>query len=143
MEKAKRNQNIGIVIGIALGFTLSGFLVQRFILNTPSFEKVMVQGASEINKSCPMMVDKETRMDNAVAMPGNIFQYNYTLINYDRTSIDTSILKQSIEPVILNNIKTNPQMKQFREHKTTLAYNYVDRNGVFVVRILATPERYN
>ncbi len=143
MEKAIRNKNIGLVIGIVFGSTLSGFLVQRFVFNTPSFDKVMVQGASEINKTCPMMVDKETRMDNAVAMPGNIFQYNYTLINYDRASIDTSILKQSMEPVILNNIKTSPLMKQFREHKTTLAYNYVDRNGVFVVRILATPERYN
>ncbi len=34
--------------------------------------------ASEINKSCPMMIDKETQFDNALAMPGKVFQYNYT-----------------------------------------------------------------
>jgi hypothetical protein len=36
--------------------------------------------ANELNKSCLMMVDQDTRLDNAVALPENVFQYNYTLI---------------------------------------------------------------
>ena len=27
------------------------------------------------------MVDNATRLDNAIALPGNTFQYNYTIVN--------------------------------------------------------------
>lgn len=141
MEKSEKNI-IAIVIATFFAFALIGFLVQAFILK-PSFNKIMIRAANEINKNAPIMVDKETRMDNVVAFPGNFFQYNYRLINYDRAAIDTTLFKQSIEPNILNNIKTNPQMKLFREHRATLAYNYVDKNGVFIVRMVFTPDRYN
>lgn len=37
-----------------------------------SFAKVMSQSANELNKSCPMMVDKDTRLDNAIAIDDKI-----------------------------------------------------------------------
>ncbi|ACU59988.1 hypothetical protein [Chitinophaga pinensis] len=142
MEKTKRN-NLLIVIGVVLGTTVGGWLGQKLVFVNPSFEKTMNQAANEINKKCPLLVDKETRIDNAVVLPGNVFQYNYTLVNFDRAAIDTTLLKQSIEPTILNNIKTNPLMAELRNHKTTIAYNYVDKKGIFIVRMVFTAERYN
>lgn len=102
----------------------------------------MMQAASQINQSCPIMVDQETRLDNAVAMPGKIFQYNYTLVNLAKDSINISGLESYIKPMILNNVKTNPDMKSFRDNKITMTYTYKDKYGVFITRIDITPEMY-
>lgn len=134
---------IGAITGSVIGTILVGFIVQKFVFRPPSFDKVMMLAASEINKGCPMMVDKETRIDNAVALPGNLFQYNYTLINYERAAIDTTALKQAIVAGIINNVRTNPMMKQFRDHQSTIGYNYSDKNGVYIMRLLITPQQYN
>ena len=48
----------------------------------------MMAAASELNKSCPMMVDQDTRLDNAIALPENVFQYNYTLVNLTKDELD-------------------------------------------------------
>ena len=98
--------------------------------------------ANELNKTCPMMVDSETRLDNASVLPGNIFQYNYTIVNYVKDSLDAGALQASIQPNMLNQIKTNPDLKLFRDNDVTLAYNYVDKNGVFILKLSFGPEDY-
>ena len=102
----------------------------------------MVEVASEINKSCPMMIDQVTRLDNAIALPGNSIQYNYTLINIEAADISADSLKKYMEPGIINGIKTNPDLKIYRDKKTTMVYNYRDKNGVFLMRFSVTPEMY-
>jgi hypothetical protein len=102
----------------------------------------MMMAASELNKSCPIMVDKVTRLDNAVALPDNVFQYNYTLVGFDKSQVDEATIRKAIEPGLFNNVRTNPDLKVYREHKTTLAYNYRDKNGSFILKILVTPDLY-
>lgn len=98
--------------------------------------------ANELNKTCPMMVDSETRLDNATVLPGKVFQYNYTIINYVKDSIDPVSFEQSLRPNMLNQIKTNPELKLFRDNEVTLAYSYVDKNGVFIIKMSFTPADY-
>ncbi|MBF0647375.1 hypothetical protein IR083_00890 [Dysgonomonas sp. GY75] len=64
----------------------------------------MMEAAGELNKSCPVMVDEETRFDNAIAMPNKTFQYNYTLLNFEKESTDTILVKNALEPSILNSV---------------------------------------
>jgi hypothetical protein len=88
------------------------------------------------------MVDSETRLDNAISLPKNIFQYNYTLINVDKASVDTVEMRNFLEPTITNFVKTNPQMKFQRDHETTMNYYYKDKAGAFLITISVTPEKY-
>lgn len=134
-------QFLGILIGMA-AFGLSYWGVHQLFFKPPSFDKVMVEVASEINKSCPMMIDQVTRLDNAIALPGNSIQYNYTLINIEAADISADSLKKYMEPGIINGIKTNPDLKIYRDKKTTMVYNYRDKNGVFLMRFSVTPEMY-
>jgi hypothetical protein len=115
--------------------------LSRFFKN-PTLDKAMMEMASEINKSCPFMVDEETRLDNTIALPNNIFQYNYTLINVEKKSIDIDNVKKYLEPVIIKSLKTSPQMKEMRENKTTVNYFYRDKAGVFLFIISITPNKY-
>lgn len=132
-----RNTILGIVAG-----AIAYFAVQHFIFKAPSVDKVMMNAASELNKTCPIMIDQETRLDNALAMPNKAFQYNYTLINLDESEVNVDTLKKYIEPFIVNSIKTNPDMKMFRDNKVTMIYYYCDKDGDFVYKLSITPDMY-
>jgi len=137
----KKKKAIGAVVGV-LAFFASYFAVQYFFFSQPTFDKVMMAAASEINKSCPIMVDQETRLDNAIALPENSLQYNYSLINMESADVNPEELKTYIEPGIVNLVKTSPDMKIYRENKTTIIYNYRDKKGVFILKLTVTPEMY-
>jgi len=132
---------IGSILGIIF-FGLSYFLIQQFFFKSPSFDKVMMTAASELNKTCPLMVDQYTRLDNAIALPENSFQYNYTLINMDKSEVSIDTAKKYLLPNIINNVKTNPDLKIYRDNKTTMIYNYKDKNGVFIFKFSITPDMY-
>jgi len=96
-DKNKRKKTIGTIVGI-LAFGLSSFAVKQIFFKPVSFDKAMMEAASELNKTCPIMVDKETRLDNTVAMPDNVFQYNYTLVNLEKSQINIDTIKKYVEP---------------------------------------------
>ena len=73
------------VIGAIVGRSFYCILCSSTTLfKPPTFDKQMMKTASEINKSCPIMVDAETRLDNTVALPNKTIQYNYTLVNIEK-----------------------------------------------------------
>lgn len=88
------------------------------------------------------MLDAETRLDSAAAMPNTTFAYYYTLVNYARGSIDTAKLRSSLTPGIRNNIKTAPAMKGLRDIDCTFLYTYMDKNGSDMLSIMISPEDY-
>lgn len=98
--------------------------------------------ASEMNKLCPFMVDKDTRLDNTVGGIGKNFTYNYTLVNYTAEQIQIDQLVSVMKPRMVNMVKTNPDMKEFRKNKITIIYSYKDKNGRFLKNIEITPNDY-
>jgi len=117
----KKKKIVELIVG-AIFFGVSYFAVQQLFFKPPSLDKAMMEMVSEINKSCPIMIDQETRLDNAITLPKNIFQYNYTLVNIEKATTDTVEMRKFLEPIIINNMKTNPQRKCQRDHQTPLNY---------------------
>jgi hypothetical protein len=135
---------ISFALAFAIFYGIGQFGGEKIadLFRKPAFEKALMESASEINKSCPIMVDNATRLDNAIALPGKIFQYNYTLVSMVKDSINIDDLKNYLEPVITNQVKTNPDMKGFRDNKTTVNYYYKDKTGVYLFTISVKPEQY-
>jgi len=142
IKKKKRSEKITATIVGTVVFFLTYYAVQYFFFQPPSYDKAMMSAASEINKTCPVMVDAETRLDNTIALPGNVFQYNYTLVKIDKANADTLSMKNYLEPTITNVVKTNPQMKFQRDHNTTMNYYYKDKNGLYLFIVTVTPNKY-
>lgn len=144
IQPSKKNFTKFLLPTIAgiFSFLISYFAIDHFFFKAQSFDKVMLSIADEINKNCPFMVDAETRLDNTIAIPPNSFQYNYTLVNKTREMIDTLEVKKNLEPYIINNIRTNPEMKLQRDKKIDIIYYYKDKNGNYLFMICATPEKY-
>ena len=108
----------------------------------PALNSELVSLAEEANKTMPQTIDKETRLDKMVAQPNDTLEYQYTLINVAKADVDLAVMKKTAEPSILENVKTNPDLKYFRDKKITLTYSYKDKNGADLFKIEATPATY-
>jgi hypothetical protein len=113
-----------------------------FLFNTSSPDKDVLKFVKEMNKTCPSMVDAETRLDKVSALAENSLQFDYTLIYRYRDSVAIGNLKQYMEPVILNKIKTSPALSRYLSKNLTWIYSYNDRNGDFIFKITYTPEQF-
>lgn len=145
--KSKRKKTltiIGIVLGIivvGVGYRVVGYYVVNKLL-TPAFDQQMMVMASEINKTCPLMVDAATQLDNTICLPNKTFQYNYTLVGVDKNQVDTNELKDILEPTIISQLQSNPQMQAFRDNYVTINYLYRDKTGAYLAMITISPEEY-
>jgi hypothetical protein len=134
----------GIAVALVLCAILAVFVFRSFtrVGGSSSFEETLAQAAAQANKSLPMMIDKETRLDATAAEEGKRFIYTYTLVNYERGHVDTSMLRRSIRPTLVENYKTNEQMKGFREEHVELHYRYYDKNGEPLMEIVVSPSDF-
>ena len=140
-EKGTSGKGLLRTIIIVVVVVLAGALMKQFF-KSPSFEQVMLQAANEMNKSCPTMIDSETRLDSATVILPKIFQYNYTLINYEKEELDILELENMLEQSIVNSVRISPEMKDFRDNKVVINFYYNDKNGDYLLHISVSPEQY-
>ena len=132
---------IETILGIVL-FSMASFLVKQYLSKPPSLYKELMEIASEVNKTLPIMIDRETQLDNTISKSPNVFQYNHSLINFEKENLDVLELKNELEPKILNTVRTNPNLQYFRDKDVVINYYYKDKNGMFLLEITVTPEQY-
>ncbi len=94
-----------------------------------------------INKQCPIMIDEITRLDScSIADNGSSVSYFYTITNMD--GFDKSVFKESIKEILVQAVKTNPDMKILRTAKMSINYKYSDPKGGEIVAVQVTPKDY-
>lgn len=141
-EKPKKKMPLASLLGIIFGILLFVGVSQYFLRPTLDIDETLAVVASEINKNCPMYIDQELRMDNTMAMPNKTLQYNYTIVNYAIEELNLEVVESTLFTGILENIQTNPDMKEMRDAKVSFSYYYKDKNGVYVTKYVVTPEMY-
>ncbi len=95
-----------------------------------NIDQAIVATSSQLNKNLPMMVDKETRLDNTMAGPDKTIIYRYTLVNMSAADVPKDKLVTAIRPRVVATYKTNDSMKDFRNNGVTMQYQYFDKGGV-------------
>jgi len=146
-RKDKTNYKKTIIITISVVVIIAGFMIglkmaDIFYKSETSIDKQLMNTAKEINKSCPIYIDKDTRLDNTISGPGKTLAYNYTLVNLQVNEVDIEALKGYIRPRILNIIKTLPEMKDMRENGVTFIYRYSYKNSIYAFDLKITPNDY-
>src|ERR1035437_46692 len=86
--------------------------IQKIFFNGPASDKEVKKFVKVMNKTCPTMVDPETRLDKVLAFADNNLQFNYTLIHKLKDSIPIARLKSYLEPVIINKIKNSGSLRK-------------------------------
>ena len=146
MQTGKNKMNTKSIIIIALaaviGSFFGGYIFNGLTGRSNVFDKALVEAANQINQNLPIMVDSDTRWDSTMAFPGKVFSYYLTIINYTVDEIDAEAFEIEIRPNLINNIKTNSDMKDFRNNKVTLNYVYRDKNNIEIIQIKITYDDY-
>ena len=140
-EKGTNSKGLLRTIIIVVVVVLAGALMKQ-LLKSPSFEKVLIEAANDVNKSCPAMIDGGTRLDSATVIVPKTFQYHYTLINYEKEELDILELENMLEHGIVNSVRISPEMKDFRDNKVVINFYYNDKNGDYLLHISVSPEQY-
>jgi hypothetical protein len=129
------------LLGIALLIGLVYYL-QRHSFSKNEFREVLEVIRTEVNKTCPKMEDADTRLDSTTVPTDKSFQYHYTLVDLLKDSMDVELFHYSLQPSMVYNIKTNPDLDLFRKNNITLVYNFKDKAGDFVTKIVVGPDKY-
>ena len=129
------------IVTLLVSITLYLFVKQWKVKQLP-FNEFMLETAKNINEDCPKMIDEHTRLDDVLAMPPNELVYNYTLVDIDMDDVNMNNVLPSLEAMLLKTVKENNDFKIFRENRTTITYRYFDKEGLFMVKIDVTPEKY-
>ena len=140
-EKTLTKKKIVSAVVTVCAFFITYFGVQYLFFN-PSIDKELMKIASEINESCPIMIDRETQLNNTVSMPGKVLRYNYTMVTMLKDETDIEDFRAILEPMIFNLVKTQPDMQTLRENKVSFSYNYKDKDGFFLTDIKVKPSDY-
>lgn len=138
-SKPKKSFDIKRFLGFAIAFVVAFFVVQMIF--KPSIDSDLSEVANEINKTCPMNVDKFTTLLNVAALPNKTLRYNYKLTML-KEEIQLDTVKKYLFPEILQNVKTSPDMKALRDKQVTFNYYYSDKDGNFVTQYAVEPEMY-
>ena len=128
------------LLGISLVACTSAIAIQAPIkAETNDISAILVQTADAMNRTLPMMVDRDTRWDSSVAGPGKVLSYKYTLMNYSANQIDGTQFARSIRPTLTNAICTNPATQIFPDNGVLLNFNYYDRGSNLIARVEVAP----
>jgi len=131
-----------IVLAAVIGSIIGKYIIDGISGKQNIFDKNLVQTANQLNKNLPVMLDSETRLDSTMALPGKKFSYYYTLVNYSVDELDIENFENIMKPTILNGLKTNSDLKGFRDNKVTMIYFYKDKNGNEIVKFEFTHDDY-
>lgn len=136
---SKRGKYIGFGVG-AIAFVLTFYGVQQIF--KPDLEAELKEVALELTRKSPMQIDRFTRLDSASSAGKTNLIYYYTLFDIDKSEVNLDTVNKYIRPGIIENVKTHPDLKVYRDNNITLDYNYYDKNGNFVTEISVTPDLY-
>jgi hypothetical protein len=129
------------IFGAILVFVVLFIIVEKVFFKTHSTDKEVLNFVKGMNRTCPAMVDPETRLDKVIAFADQNLQFNYTLVNQVRDLLPVEQLKRYMEPVILNEIKNSGTLRKFLNKRLTWIYSYNDKNGDFVFKVEYSPEQ--
>lgn len=138
--KEQKARYVGMV-SFALCFILVYWLMTGPLSSEKPVEEQLQALSSGLSEKCPVMVDDITRLDS-VRSEGLVLNYFYTLVDADKDMGDFAGVRPQIEAQILEQVKTNPDMKALRESRVTFGYIYYDRNGKRLFEFKITPGQY-
>lgn len=143
MEEKKTNKKLLIrkVLKIVTVVVLVS-VAQYYYAKNKSVGKELAALVTNYNNACPMMISNDIRMESVNTLPHNTVQYDFTLVNVQKESIDVTDLQKSVEKEILASSKTNPSLEAFRDNGSTVIYSYKDTNEKELFIITLTPDMY-
>ena len=105
----------------------------------PRSEESLRRLAAEINRSVPVMIDKETELLPAESAPAMLI-YNYRLVSYSVARLDAEKFATGAKQRVAQGACNQPQTRDdLLKNGVTLRYSYFDKDKQHIATIDVTP----
>lgn len=92
-------------------------------------DEVLTKMSVRMNKNLPAIVDKDTRLDQVSAVPGQHFIYHYTLVNLSVGDISTDTFHKVVKPRLKERLCSSAEMQSFLKNGVSISYLYKGKDG--------------
>ena len=128
-------------LGIIIFAFLSAVLKMAFYQRPTTLNDDLIKAANGSISMLQLLLIA-TRFDYANALSGNVFQYNYTIMNVNTDDVDTIRLKAVGKELMLQRIKENPKSSFIKENNVEIQLRYSDENAKYIASISIFPNEY-
>ena len=92
--------------------------------------------SNELNKTCPLIIDEITTLNNTVYMDGE-FIYNYSLNtnNFVYNGITKDYFNREMYSIMRNSFCTDPDFQIFKEYNIKIVWKYYDLKSNYFTKI--------
>ncbi len=126
---------VGFFAAGTIWWTASDYLVERDPRSAGHLREV----AEQINRSVPVMIDKETELMPSAGYDGMLV-YNYRLVSYSARQIDHRKFAAGAKEKITQGACNRPETRDdFLKKGITLRYSYFDKDKKHIATIDVTP----
>lgn len=143
----KKNNNILITMVSIVAAVFGGIIAKDMVGEKPiwgnqsSVGNLLQNAASELNAKLPMKVDDETYLISARSSQ-QVFIYTYSVPKISKDDINIPHFETKMRSILLNEYKSNPSMKSFRDHNVKLVYRYNDKDGLQFAEIFISTDDF-
>jgi hypothetical protein len=95
---------------------------------------ILSDAVAGVNAQTPMILDEDTRLDNA-ATAKNLIIYNNTMVNYNADELDADIFTTNLQEAVIEPLCANPDLVFFRTVNVTMVYRYLGKDGKFITEL--------
>lgn len=144
MVRKTRNKRRNLIAGF-IGLVFLGLVaigVYIFSAGKGYQQKFLEYSATQYDKTCPVMIAPDVRLEGVEVLPEKVIHYRYTLLNVLKEEVNVDTLAMKATPEIVANIKSAPDLRLYRNLGATFSYTYNDRLGIFIWKLDVTPEMY-
>ncbi len=129
-----------IAVGAFAGYVLLGGLPQFLEEKLePRSQERMSKIAAELNRSVPVMIDKETEL-TVVEGHEAMLIYKYRLVPYSVSQLDHQKFAAGAKQRITQSACNQPEMREdFLKKGVTLRYSYFDKDQQHIATVDVTP----
>lgn len=121
---------------LLMWWILPGYFAAR---EDPRSAEHLEKIAAEINRSVPVMIDKETELMPVKGAPG-VLTYNYRLVSYSASQIDAAKFAAGAKQRVTQGACSQPETRDdFLKKGVTLHYAYYDKDKKHVATVDVTP----
>ncbi len=141
MKRSLRTKLIWfVVVGVIVGYLVWWAFPELLKINEdPRSQKRLSRIAAELNRSVPVMIDRETELMPVQSAEG-ILIYNYRLVNYSVAQVDRQKFAAGAAPRLRQRACSTPETRDdFLKKGVTLRYSYYDKDRQQIATIDVTP----
>lgn len=106
------------------------------------FEAQLKAESDSINKTLPKQMAPGVELEKTVVSGGDKITYYYNLKNVESNPQIVEALTGEGKKQAIEQYKTNPDLKKFRENNVTMVYVYKDKNGQTIGEISMSPKDF-